>query len=212
MSKQREGDSNGTIINRLPDVSRSHDSESGDDDYSVERLDSESGDNDCSFHHPHEHHYNPSGETEDAARNRRFQTNRQFALSKANYAYYKTVSESRLKKPPYSNKRLIKNFLLANHNLKVKWQECSAAYAEKIVMANKHNKPMEPRTKTELLNNLKRKYTFFEKKLFRLPLVSSVKTDLMRLAYLDDAESIIKNLDAFITWRWDNQAIEYMGF
>ena len=116
-------------------------------------------------------HYNPSGETEDAARNRRFQTNRQFALSKANHAYYKTVSESRLKKPPYSNKRLIRNFLLANHNLKVKWQECSAAYAEKLVMAKKHNKPMEPRTKTELLNNLKRKYRFFEKKLFRLPLV-----------------------------------------
>ena len=71
---------------------------------------------------------------------------------------------------------------------------------------------MEPSTKTELLNNLKRKYRFFEKKLFRLPLVHSVNTDLMRLAYLDDAESIIKNLDAFIAWRWDNQAIEYMGF
>ena len=102
--------------------------------------------------------------------------------------------------------------MLANHNLKVKWQECSAAYADKLVMAKKHNKPMEPRTKTELLNNLKRKYRFFEKKLYRLPLVNSVNTDLMRLAYLDDAESIIKNLDAFITWRWDNQAIEYMGF
>ena len=210
MSKQREGDSNGTIIDGSPDVCRSHGSGLEDDDYAVEHL-SESED-DCSFHHAHTLHYNPSGETEDAARNRRFQTNRQFAASKANHAYYKRVSESRVKKPPFSNKRLIKNFWLANENLKVKWQECSAAYAEKLAMAEKHSKPMEPRTKTELVNNLKRKYKFFEKKLYRLPLVNSVNTDLMRLAYLDDAGSIMKNLDAFIAWEWDNQAIEYMGF
>ena len=52
----------------------------------------------------------------------------------------------------------------------------------------------------------------FRKKLENLPLVRSVDTDSKKQAYLQDAESITKNLDAFIVWEWDNQAIEYMGF
>ena len=39
-----------------------------------------------------------------------------------------------------------------------------------------------------------------------------VDTDAKRFAYIDDAESITKNLDAFIKWEWDNQGIEFMGF
>ena len=52
----------------------------------------------------------------------------------------------------------------------------------------------------------------FEKKLEYLPLVLDVDTDSKKFAYIQDAESITKNLDAFIAWKWDNQAIEYMGF
>ena len=79
-------------------------------------------------------------------------------------------------------------------------------------MAKHHNKRMEPHTKIELLKNLERKMRSFEKKLEYLPLVLVVDTDSKKFAYIQDAESITKNLDAFIIWRWDNQAIEYMGF
>ena len=71
---------------------------------------------------------------------------------------------------------------------------------------------MQPHTKIELLQNLGRKMRSFRKKLENLPLVRSVDTDSKKQAYLQDAESITKNLDAFIIWKWDNQAIEYMGF
>ena len=79
-------------------------------------------------------------------------------------------------------------------------------------MAKNHNKRMEPHTKIQLLKNLERKMRSFEKKLEYLPLVFDVDTDSKKFAYIQDAESITKNLDAFITWKWDNQAIEYMGF
>jgi len=161
---------------------------------------------------PHERYYNPSGETEDAARYRRAQTNRLFAISQANHAYYKRVSESRVKKPTYSRRALIEDFQSANSTLKVRWHECSASHADKIAMAMEHTKRMEPHTKIELLKNLQRKMDFFEKQLLGLPLVRDVDTDSKRFAYIDDAESITKNLDAFIKWEWDNQGIEFMGF
>jgi hypothetical protein len=215
MSKQREALSNRTIINGLPDIYRSYDSESEDDDCSVEHCDSESEDDrpvDQARLKPHEHYYNPTGETEDAARYRRNQTNRVFAMTQANHAYYKRVSESRLKKPTYSRKALVKDFQSANQTLKVRWQECNASHAEKLMMARNHNKRMEPHTKGYLLKNLQKKMRSFERKLEHLPLVLDVDTDPKRFAYIQDAESITKGLDACINWEWDNQAIEYMGF
>ena len=79
-------------------------------------------------------------------------------------------------------------------------------------MAKNHNKRMEPHTKTHLLKNLQRKMRSFERKLEHLPLVLDVDTDSKKFAYIQDAESITKGLDACINWKWDNQAIEYMGF
>ena len=79
-------------------------------------------------------------------------------------------------------------------------------------MASTHNKRMQPHSKIELLQNLERKMRSFAKKLEYLPLALSVDTDSKKCAYIQDAESITKNLDAFIMWKWDNQAIEYMGF
>ena len=201
MSKQREAFSNRPIINGLPDIYRSYDSESEDDDSSVDHA----------MLHQHEH-YNPSDQDEDAARYRRNQTNRLFAISQANHAYYKTISQTRAKKPTYSKKTLAEDFHSANHTLKRRWQECNASHASKIAMAQNHNRRMEPYTKSYLLKNLERKMESFEKKLLFLPLVLDVDTDSKKFAYIEDAESITKNLDAFITWEWDNQAIEYMGF
>ena len=198
MSKQRETLSNRPIIDGSPDIYRRYDSESEDDDSSADHA----------MLHQHEH-YNPSDRDEDAARYRRNQTNRQFAASQT---YFKAVSQSCLRKPTYSKKALVKDFQSANYTLKVRWQECSASHAEKIAMAKNHNKRMEPHTKIQLLKNLERKMRSFEKKLEYLPLVFDVDTDSKKFAYIQDAESITKNLDAFITWKWDNQAIEYMGF
>ena len=134
-----------------------------------------------------------------------------FAISQANFARYK-ASLGSSHKPTYSNEQLAKDFYSANETLKVRWQECNVSHAEKLVMAENHNKRMEPHSKTHLLKNLQRKMGFFQKKLEHLPLVLDVDTDSKRFAYIQDAESITKMLDAYINWKWDNQAIEYMGF
>ena len=231
MSKRRELDSNGTIIDVVKQRVVIVDGRS----YTVSpwtlgqtlsnrpivdgvpelyRGYSSSEDEECPADHAmlqqHEHH-STSDQDEDAARYRRDQTNRSFAISQANFARYK-ASLGSSHKPTYSNEQLAKDFHSANETLKVRWQECNVSHAEKLVMAENHNKRMEPHTKTHLLKNLQRKMGFFQKKLEHLPLVLDVDTDSKRFAYIQDAESITKMLDAYINWKWDNQAIEYMGF
>ena len=159
-----------------------------------------------------ERFYDPDGETEEEAREHRAETNRQFANWNLNHAYYKRVSECRVPKPTYRRSELKEAFKSANLTLKKRWQECSASHADKIALAMEHRKRMEPHTKNDLLKNLERKMTFFEKQLLGLPLVPDVDTDAKWFAYIDDAESITKNLDAFMKWEWDNQGIEFMGF
>ena len=184
----RETLSNRPIVDGSPDIYRRYSEPDSDED------DASSANH--AMLHQHEH-YNPSDREEDAARYRRNQTSRQFAVSQ-------TRRPCRLRKPTYSRKALVKDFQSANYTLKVRWQECSASHAEKVAMAKHHNKRMEPHTKIELLKNLERKMRSFEKKLEYLPLVLDVDTDSKKFAYIQDAESITKSLDAFITWKWDN--------
>ena len=151
-------------------------------------------------------HHSTSDPDENVARYRR----ETFAIQQANFARYKASLGSSHK--PTSNEQLAKDFYSANETLKVRWQECNVSHAKKLVMAENHNKRMEPHTKTHLLKTLQRKMRSFQRKLEHLPLVLDVDTDPKRFAYIQDAESITKGLDACINWKWDNQAIEYMGF
>ena len=155
-------------------------------------------------------HYDQTDREKDAVRYRRDQTSRQFAVSQSKRPCCCNTCCPR--KPTYSKKALAKDFQSAHHTLKIRWQDCHKSHANKIAMAKSHNKRMQPYTKIELLQNLDRKMRSFASKLENLPLAHSVDTGSKKQAYLQDAESIMKNLDAFIIWNWDDQAIEYMGF
>ena len=95
---------------------------------------------------------------------------------------------------------------------KTRWQECNESHDNKFTKARIDTKPKGPITKDQLVKNLIRKMNAFTKILHGLPMMASINTDDQKQAYIDDTEGLTRNLETFIHWTWDGQAIAGMRF
>jgi hypothetical protein len=104
------------------------------------------------------------------------------------------------------------DFEYAECVLNAQWEICKESHQTKLLQATNDNKTHEPMPKGELVAYLNRKMGAFAKIIKNLPKVESITTTAQMQAYIDDTEALTANLEKYILWKWDNQAVLDMGF